>query len=135
VAWIDQEIPADILSIDGEPTIKKVKGPPPQDTVMARDARLRELRALRTSGAPPVQNRIVDQVVPKTGTAPQSPASPATPVVGGPTAGARQPVDFNAIDAKLQASDPGYRQWRAGKPTEVWQKAIADQIQKGTLSP
>jgi hypothetical protein len=136
-AWIDQTIP-DPFGFN-DPVVKKVKGPADAAKLTQRDELLKKLRAARASGgvqaAPSQPGRIVDTVTPKAGIAPVSPGAPATPVVGGPSASARQPLDFNALDAKLQASDPGYRQWRAGKPPEVWQKAIELEVQKGTLSP
>lgn len=142
VAWIDQTVP-DPFGL-GEPVVKKVKGPPDQKLVDKRDQRFKELRAIRANGGqglPPTSGRIVDQVVPKAGTAPTSPAAPATPApLGPPTAGkpngeptvdpnARpmspgKLVDYTRRDAKYLKASPKYRQMRAD-PSFDW-KAFLD---------
>lgn len=102
------------------PIIKQVKGPPAPDVESRRQEEFKKLRAARAQGTGSVVAGAMD---PKTATAPVSAGAPATPAPLGPPANARQPLDYEALDAKFQAQSPTYRQKRSD-PSFDWKKFL-----------
>ncbi len=95
---------------------------------------LQQRRQARGNGAPGEGAAIIQNLVPpNSGSATDGMSVKDTGGMGSQIAGAMQakpPIDYAAWDAKLQASDPEYRQLRSN-PNFDWKADIDDGIATG----